>query len=187
MKTTDPINAEMRAQIRSSAGWGIAIGIFLMVLGAIATARPFYATVASAVVFGWLFVTAGIAHMLYAMRSSGVGQFIWKLLLSILYLGVGVYTLGNPATGAMALTLALGVTIFIQGVFEVILAFHVRPSPSWLLVLLGGIFGIILGIFIWSRFPDGADWIVGLWVGLHFLFTGTWIFILSLGVRSALR
>jgi len=181
---TDPINPEIRQQVHSSAGWGIAIGIVLMILGIVAVARPFYATIASTLVFGWLFITAGVMQMLYSFRSPRIGQFALKLILSILYLGAGVYTIANPTSGAIALTLVLGITVFVQGVVQVIFAFQIRPTPNWGVVLFSGIVGIILGIFIWSRFPDGADWIVGLWVGLHFLFTGIWILTLSIALRA---
>lgn len=187
MKSTDPVSSEVREQLHASSGWGIAIAVVLMLLGVVAIARPLYATIASTLVFGWLFIAAGVAQLLYAIRSPRVGQFIWKLLLSMLYLGAGVYTVANPMSGAIALTLVLGITIFVQGAIEVILAFQLRPAPNWGVVLFGGIVAIILGIFIWSRFPDGADWIVGLWVGIHFLFSGIWILTLSLALRSVVR
>lgn len=158
-----------------------------MILGLVAIARPLYATIASTLVFGWLFIVAGIIQIIYAFRSQGIGQLIWKLLLGIIYLVAGIYVVGNPGTGALALTLVLGITIFAQGVIEVILAFQMRPAPNWGLVMFGGIVGIILGIFIWSRFPYSADWLIGLWVGLHLLFTGIWILFLSSAMRLALR
>lgn len=187
MRLTDPTNSEMRQQLRSSAGWGIAIGVVLLILGLIAIARPLYATIASTIVFGWLFIVAGIAQVIYAFRSYGNGQLVWKVLLGILYLISGIYIVSSPMSGAMVLTLVLGLTIFAQGIIQVILAFQLRPDSSWLIGLISGIVGIILGIFIWSRFPYSADWLIGLWVGIHFLFTGAWVLVLSSTVRIALR
>ena len=187
MRDLDPASSELTQQVRKGAGWGIAIGIILLVLGFIAIARPLYATIASTVVFGWLFIVAGVAQFIYAFRSDGFGQMLWKVLLGILYLISGVYMVSNPMIGAMALTLVLGVTIFAQGAIEVILAFQLRPAPGWIIVLLGGIVGIILGVFIWSRFPYSADWLIGLWVGIHLLFSGAWILVLASTLRVALR
>ncbi|MDX2240881.1 MAG: DUF308 domain-containing protein [Leptolyngbyaceae cyanobacterium bins.302] len=177
----------MKSQVRKGAGWGIAIGMILLVLGIVAIARPLYATIASAIVFGWLFVIAGVLQIVYALRSQDIGKLIWKLLLGILYLGAGIYIIGTPAMGAITLTLVLGISIFAQGVIEVVLAFQLRPASGWKWVLLGGIAGIILGIFIWSQFPNSAEWLVGLWVGIHFLLNGIWILVLSSTVRSTLR
>lgn len=187
MRYTDPINSEITRQVRTSSGWGVAIGIILLILGFVAIARPLYATIASTLVFGWLFIAAGVAQSIFAVRSQGVGQPIWKLLLGIVYLIAGIYIVSNPMSGAMAFTLVLGITIFAQGVIEVILALQMRPAQSWGFVLLAGIVGIVLGIFIWSRFPYSADWFIGLWVGLHLLFTGSWILVISSVIRAALR
>ncbi len=177
MKVTDP---EVRDRERTGgSGTGIAIGILLVVLGLIAIARPVYATIASTLVFGWLFIFAGIAQIVYAFSSRGAGQVIWKLLLGVLYLGAGIVVLSNVLSGVIALTLILGITIFVQGAIQVTLAFAIRPDRNWAWVLVSGILGIILGIFIWSEWPFNADWLIGLWVGINLLFDGIWMITLS--------
>lgn len=160
------------------------VGILLVILGLIAIARPLYATIASTLVFGWLFIFAGIAQIAYAFSSRGAGQIIWKLLSGVLYLGAGIVVLSNLLSGALALTLILGITIFSQGVIQVILAFAIRPNRNWVLVLVSGILGIILGIFIWSEWPFNAIWLIGLWVGISLLFNGIWMITSSLLPRS---
>lgn len=186
VKQTDPMNVDL-AQSQRNAGLGIVIGIIMVVLGLVAIARPFYATIASTVVFGWLFISAGVLQLLYAMRSPNIRGFFWKMFLSILFLGTGLYIINNPSLSAQALTFALGITIFAQGAIEVIMAFMIRPATRWIMLLIAGITGIILGIFIWSRFPYSADWLIGLMVGLHLLITGAWILFFSSLTRSLLR
>lgn len=181
------MNSDLAAQARRNSGWGVVLGIIMVVLGAVAIARPLYATVASTIVFGWLFISAGVLQLLYAMRSPNLRGFAWKMLLAMLLLGTGLYTISNPTISAQALTLILGITIFAQGAIEVILAFIIRPATRWVGLLIAGLAGIIIGILIWSRFPYSADWLIGLLVGLHFLFTGTWILFLSSLTRSVLR
>lgn len=45
----------------------------------------------------------------------------------------------------------LGITIFLQGIIQVSVAFQMRrTSPNWGWMLVSGITGIILGIFVWS-------------------------------------
>lgn len=48
------------------SGVGVAIGIGLIILGILAIAMPAFATIASTLVFGWLFVVAGVAQIVYA-------------------------------------------------------------------------------------------------------------------------
>lgn len=177
MKVTDP---EVRDRERTGgSGIGIVVGVLLVILGLVAIARPIYATIASTLVFGWLFIVAGIAQIVYAFGSRGAGQIIWKLLLGVLYVGAGIVVLSNVLSGAIALTLILGITIFVQGVIQVIFAFGIRPARNWGWVLCSGILGIILGIFIWSEWPFNAIWLIGLWVGFSILFNGIWMITLS--------
>lgn len=182
MRVTDP---EVRDRERTGkSGTAIAIGVVLVILGLIAIARPVYATIASTLVFGWLFVFAGIAQIVYAFGSRLSGQLVWKLLLGILYLVAGIIVLSNVFSGAIALTLILGITIFVQSVIQVILAFALRPARNWGWVLFSGILGIILGIFIWSEWPFNADWLLGIWVGINLLVDGIWTISLSSLLRS---
>jgi uncharacterized membrane protein HdeD (DUF308 family) len=54
------IDPATRKKLRKSAGWGIALGIFLAILGAIAIIVPLVATVAMSLLLGWLFIIGGI-------------------------------------------------------------------------------------------------------------------------------
>jgi uncharacterized membrane protein HdeD (DUF308 family) len=153
MRTRD---SEMTEQVQAASEWGIGIGILMAILGLIAIARPLYAAIASTIAFAWLFMIAGIAHIVYAFQSRGAGQLVGKLLLGILYLISGIYLIFSPFAGAIALTLVLGITIFVQSVIQVIMGFQMRPIRGWGWVLFSGILGIILGIFIWSNFPFDA-------------------------------
>ncbi|BAZ08465.1 hypothetical protein NIES4071_02700 [Calothrix sp. NIES-4071] len=173
MRTTDP---EVRDRKRNGgSGTSIVVGIILVILGLVSIARPLYATIASTLVFGWIFIFAGIIQLVYAFGSRGAGQIIWKLLLGILSILAGIGVLSNVFSGVLALTLVLGVTIFFQGVMQVILAFGIRPARNWGWVLASGILGIILGIFIWSEWPFNAPWLIGLWVGISLLLNGIWM------------
>ena len=177
MRNTD---SEVRNREQTGgSGTAVVVGVLLIILGLVAIARPVYATIASTVVFGWLFIVVGIAQFIYAFGSRGVGQLIWKLLLGLLYFVAGIIILSNVFSGAAALTLILGITLFVQGVIQVIFAFGIRPARSWGLVLFSGIIEIILGIFIWSEWPFNADWLIGLLVGISLLVNGIWIISLA--------
>ena len=159
-----------------SSKWLSAIAVLMILLGLIAIAFPFFATVASTLVFGWVFIVAGIAQIIYAFQSFGVGKFVWKLILGALYLLAGIIVMINPLQGVLAFTLVLGVTIFVQGMIQVIFAFEMRRiSPNWGLILASGIIGIICGIFIWSSFPFSATWLIGTLIGVNLFFDGIWM------------
>ncbi|MEH1923002.1 HdeD family acid-resistance protein [Nostoc sp.] len=185
MRTIEP---ETNEQVVSS-GWttaiplvAVGIAILMIVLGIIAIAFPFFASVASTLLFGWIFIFAGITQIVYAFQSRGAGKVIWKLILGLLYFLAGILVVANPFAGVLALTLVLGITIFVQGIIQVSIAFQMRRiSPNWGLMLVSGIIGIIFGIFLWSNFPFGAVWLIGTFIGINLLFDGIWMLTLHSG------
>ena len=177
---------ETREQTINSR-WLTMIAILMIILGIIAIIFPFFATITSTLVFGWIFIFAGIAQIVYAFQSKGAGRVAWKLILGLLYLLAGIFVLTDPLQGALAFTLVLGVTMFVQGIIQVSLAFQMRRiSPSWGWMLVSGIAGIIFGIFIWSNFPSSAVWLIGTWVGINLVFDGMWMLTLHSGQPHAL-
>ena len=181
------IDSKADEQIYSS-GWTNAIAVLMIVLGFIAIAFPFFATVATTLTFGWIFTFAGIAQIVYAFQSRGAGQVVWKLILGCLYFLSGIFVIVNPLAGAFAFTSVLGITIFVQGVIQVSLAFQMRRmSPSWGWMLASGIIGIIFGIFVWSSTPLTTTWLIGTLIGINLLFDGMWMLTLHSGQRNALH
>jgi len=107
---------------------------------------------------GWLFVIGAVVQAFYVFQSDRNNLPIWiKLLLSILYLAVGVMLLLNPLAGIVSLTLVVGIFFFGEGVFRVVLAFPSKSNPRWGWSPVNGILMIILGILIWSQWPFNAS------------------------------
>lgn len=176
-----------RQEIRQGAGWGIAVGVLLIILGIIAIALPLATAIALSLLFGWLFILGGIAQIVYAFVSRRAGSFIWKLLLGVFYLIGGIFVLISPDITALTLSLILGISILVQSVTQVINAFQMRPEQGWGWVLLSGITGIILGIIIWFQGPASAVSLLGVWFGLNLLFDGIGVLMLSSMIRSAVK
>ena len=179
-------NPALLKRTRQATGWGIAIGILLIVLGILAIALPMAATLAGSLLFGWLFVLAGIAQIIFAIQSRHERYFIWKLLLGIAYILAGIFVLSSPIITALTLTLIMGISILIQSVLQVVGAFTMKPDRGWGWVLFSGIMGIILAILIWSQWPSSGIWFIGIWLGVNFLSDGLGLVMSSSAVRSAL-
>jgi uncharacterized membrane protein HdeD (DUF308 family) len=176
-----------RQEIRQGAGWGIAVGVLLIILGIVAIALPFATAIALSLLFGWLFILGGIAQIVYAFVSRRAGSFIWKLLLGLFYLIGGIFVLLSPGIAALTLSLILAISILVQSVIQVIDAFQMKPTRGWGWTLFSGILGIILGILIFAQGPAAAVWLLGLWFGLNLLFDGIGVVMLSSMVRSATK
>jgi uncharacterized membrane protein HdeD (DUF308 family) len=168
--------------------WITGIAVFMCILGIFAIIFPFFATIASTFFFGWLFVFSGISQIVYAFHSRRSNHFFWQFVLGILYFLSGVFIVSNILEGVLTLTLILGITIFVQGIIQVSIAFKIRRRFSkWVSVLMSGIIGIIFGIFIWSNFPLNALWMIGLLVGVNLLADGIWMLSLYSGQKTKLN
>src|SRR5205814_1948652 len=71
--------------IRGNWGWILALGILLIIVGTIAVAMPFVASLASAVAFGALLLMGGIAQLIGAFWTRDWSGFFLSLLMGVLY------------------------------------------------------------------------------------------------------
>lgn len=165
--------------------WINAIAVMMIVLGIVAIAFPLFSTITATVYFGWLFVVAGIAQIVYAVQLRNLGQFTGKLILGILYLLTGFLVVINPFEGVLIFTFALGISIFVQGIIQVSMAFQMRRiSSNWGWILASGMIGIIFGILVWSSTPLTASWLISTLIGVNLLSDGVWMLTLHSGQGS---
>lgn len=163
------------------------IGVLLIVLGLVAIAQPAVSTIFAETWFALILVSAGAAKLTYAFQTRDSGGFVWKLLLSILYIAIGVMLFVSPLKGVLTLTLLLGSFLLTEGVFNLILAFRLRGQQNWTWVLVDGIITLVLGGMIWFQWPFNAPWLIGTLVGVSVLFTGISRVMLSLNAGLALN
>ena len=165
---------------KSKISGSLVTGILLSVLGIAAIVLPFISTVVTETWVALILISAGAAKITYAFQTRTQGGFVWKLLLGVLYVATGVLLFAAPKTGILTLTLLLGSFLLTEGVFELILAFRLRPQPKWGSVLVNGIITLILGGMIWFQWPYDAPWVLGTLIGASVLSTGISRILLSL-------
>jgi len=174
-------------EINKNINGSVVTGILLTILGVIAIAIPTISTIFAETWVAVILISSGFAKLVYATQTRDQGGFVWKLLLSGLYIATGVMLFIYPQTGILTLTLLLGSFLLTEGVFELILAFRLRPQQNWTWVLGDGIITLVLGAMIWFQWPFNAPWILGTLVGVSVLFTGVSRVMLSLNTRSFLK
>ncbi len=177
---------EVRRELRKNLGWAIALGVLIMIVGVVAIAKPFFAAFASVAVLSWLFIFGGIFLFAYTFQTRRFGYIVLKLLAGFIYFIVGIVLLENSTRGIIS---ALGICIFIKGIFQIFLAFQLRPLPNWCWVLFSGIVGIILGIIICSFNHSHGEKVIftGIFVGIDLLSDGLWMVLLSSAVHRVLK
>ena len=150
----------------------IVLGIAMVVIGAVAIASPFIATVAAKKFFGWLLLVSGIVQIAIAFSTGKWGELFLDLLFGALFVVAGVWLAFYPLTGILTLTAFLAIVFVAQGIVEVIIAFRMRPAGGWGWMLIAGALALIVGLMILSELPSSALWAIGALVGINFICTG---------------
>jgi uncharacterized membrane protein HdeD (DUF308 family) len=149
-------------------------GIVLVVLGMAAILIPVVASLAVALFLGWLFLIGGLVGAVTTMVHRRAAGFWWSLISSIVTLVAGLLLLGWPVGGAISLTLVLAAYLVAEGVASMMFAYEHRGqlSARWGWLFLNGAIDIVLAAIILWFLPVNALWVLGLFVGIDFVFGG---------------
>ena len=182
--TTDSLSSE---DIKKSTGAVIFLSIALIILGILAIIAPAIASAFFTAMIGWITLISGGVMIVQSFRSHPVRGFWLNLIVGILYAIAGIYILLNLGKALLALTLAFGILVVVEGIFTIIMAFTQRAgrSMSWL-VVLNGMVTMILGIMVLNRWPFSALWLIGLYVGISLLMSGISLLVAALAARKVI-
>jgi len=173
-------------EIRESMTWSIVLSIVMMVSGVLAIVMPPVAGLTVSVMFGWLFIFAGVLHLGFAWRGDRAATVLGEVALSVLYGLVGLFMLARPLAGLASLTLAVAVYLVVKGFIEGAIAFKLRSLPGSGWVMLDGILNVAIAAMIGAAWPASTAWAVGVLVGVALLSSGLARLMASIAVRRAL-
>ena len=171
----------------SSLGSGKSIvwAIVVILFGFLAIALPLATSLGVVIVIAWLILLAGGFQLIHAFQTKGIGSTLWKVVVAILYVAVGVYFLLNPLLGVASFTLALAIFFVAEGGLDLVIYFQNRTAGGAGWILLNGIITLILGIMVWRQWPSSSLWLIGTLVGFSMIMTGTARLMISLAARRA--
>src|SRR5262245_28828953 len=156
--------------VRTGRGWAITAGVLLIIVGIEALAAPYLAALFAALWVAWGLVFGGVAELISAY-SSGENR-LWKVLLGLLYLLVGIYILMHPGSGLVALALTLAWLFLVKGVISIFGSLQLRPVPGWGWWLIDGVITLLLAFLILSGWPQDSVRIIALLVGISLIISG---------------
>jgi uncharacterized membrane protein HdeD (DUF308 family) len=191
MSTVKPDFEKMQAALATSlaAHWKLFLieGIVLVILGLAAIMLPLIATIAIAIVVGWIFLLSGVVGLLATFRMRSAPGFWWSLLSGILGVVAGIVLLRWPLSGAFSLTLVLTLFLVLEGVVSIMFALeHKRElSGRWGMMLFSGVVDLVLAGMIYAGLPGTAAWAIGLLVGINMVFGGSALIAMALHARNA--
>jgi uncharacterized membrane protein HdeD (DUF308 family) len=170
-------------ELQKKWGWFLALGIVLIIGGAVALGSAFLTTVFSVVFLGWLMIAGGILQAVHAFGCKRWSGFFIDLLTGLLYVVVGFMCVANPGATAVTLTLLMAMFLIFGGIFRVVIALITRYQ-NWGWLLLHGAVNLLLGIFIWRQWPLSGLWVIGLFVGIDMMINGWTLVMLGLMAKN---
>lgn len=170
--STLPISPLPAVSDRWSHGWSNAWSVLLVVLGLVAVVLPNIGGIALTLYFGWLLVLGGVAYILFALRTHARSVMWLQIGLGVLYLLIGGFLISHPLAALATLTVVLAAYLAVEGILELIVAFHARPAAGRGWLIMDGVIALVIAVMILSAWPASSVWAIGTLVGINMIFGG---------------
>lgn len=178
---SDPIAAGLD-EIHHAWGWVLALGIGLVITGAVCILAASTTTLVTVLVFGWLLLVGAAISLVHAFQSRTGGSFFLHLL-SVLLRGVtGFLLVRYPSAGAVSLTLVLASFFIVGGMFRAV-GCAALQLPRWGWGALSGVISAALGIVLLMQLPSLSIWFIGFAIGVDMIFDGVGLAAMGLALH----
>ena len=157
-------------------------GVLMLVLGVLALVFPILASVWVTTVVAVAFLVGGIVGWINnLMRAKQLSRWLtfWRLVVSTVFVVAGVsmiQQLGAGPSGVVlpvaSLSLAIGIVFLVEGAVASVVSLAHREISGWGWGLLNGLITLILGGLILSLPAASLLSVLGILVGISFLFSG---------------
>lgn len=161
--TTTPVT-------RRRTAWDVIVGLLLVLAGVFLLGNVVFATAISVWVIGWTSLVSGILLLLGAVFRIKTGGFWSAVLGGAVLTVVGLFILRNPAVGAVALTLASGMTFFVSGLAR--MAWSFAEGPGRLVLFVSGLVSLGLGFYVLFNLGTATLVLLGTLLGIQTLLEG---------------
>ncbi|MDT8408121.1 MAG: HdeD family acid-resistance protein [Wenzhouxiangellaceae bacterium] len=165
------------------AGWLIGIGVVSILLGAVALVFPWWASLGIELAVGIFLVVVGALELVRVFSNRPESGSGWNVLFGLLAVAAGLLLLFYPLQGVITLTLVLTFFFLIGGTLKTVSAFYVKPAPGWGWMLASGLVSLVLGVIVLIALPGSAFWIFGILFGIDLIFFGAAQTAFGLGLR----
>ncbi len=183
LSTGEPVGI-VPSVVQRRWGWLLVLGIAQIIAGAVALTIPAAASLAAAIVAGAAMLVAGIFQAVHAFSVRRWKGVVLQGLGALLYIVAGLAFLLFPVTGALTLTIAVGVLLIADGAVRYTLAYRLRPRDGWGWFLAAGIASTLVGILMLVGWPLTGVWALGILLGVNLIFSGVANCVLALTFRT---
>jgi uncharacterized membrane protein HdeD (DUF308 family) len=157
----------------------------MVILGVFGISMPALLTEFSMIYLAILLLVGGVVQLVNAFSFKGWKQVLLHVLLGIVYLVAGGYTIQSPARMSIVLTLFIGCALIAVGIVRLLSALHLRGTGVWTWPMLSGIIAVALGGLVLAEWPVSGLWFIGIFVGVELLLNGwSWIMV-AFAIKAA--
>jgi uncharacterized membrane protein HdeD (DUF308 family) len=171
------------AEVRSSWGWFLALGVLFVLAGAACVVGDVIATFATVLVFGWILLFSGVVALVHAFRTHTWRGFLLSLLTALFRGFTGYLLIRYPLAGAASLTLILASLFIVGGLFRAIGAGMLK-LPRWGWSVFSGILSVVLGTMLLVQMPVSSVWFIGFAIGIDLIVDGVSLISFATAVHS---
>ena len=173
---------EPEIDVSRATRWLIASAAVVFACGILAIVLPLTFSIGVAGLLGWLFIFAGVAHVIFGIHSAS-GTLGWHAFIAALYALAAINLLVNPLLGVVLLALIIGVVLLAEGVIEIVLFFLLREYRYVVWILVDGVLTLLLGIVACAHWPPVNLELVQYLVGISFISSGISRLLLGFAIR----
>jgi len=158
--------------IKRAGGLVRAMGVGLVILGALCIWAPQMSGLVVSVVVGVLLILGGLVRISFAWVAPGWGSAFLRFAFGVFAIIAGGYMVAQPELGSRALAIVLMVYFFADGLTALLLALQLRPVGGGAWMLLSGLASLLVGAIMWTQWPASGEWAIGLLIAIKLLVDG---------------
>ncbi len=158
-------------------------GIAMIVVGIIGIIFPMLMSWTLNFFVSSLFAVSAIvlAYSAYACKTQTLMMWFKPFILFVLALLI----LFHPAVVISTLGIVLAFYFLMDGFAGIALSVEMKPAKGWLFMLLNGLLSLVLGVVVLVGWPLSSMWLVGLLIGMSFLFDGIALLAIAGNIKPA--
>jgi uncharacterized membrane protein HdeD (DUF308 family) len=145
------------------------VGIVMIVIGILGILVPNLIGMAFNTFVGGIFLLAAFALALNAWHTKKQNMSLWFKPFVLTALALIIFI--HPAIILGVLGLLIAIYFLISGFTSMVLSFELQSSAK-VFSLFNGLISFVLGVIVLINWPFSSAWVIGLLIGISFLFDG---------------
>ena len=179
---------ELMQHLPESWGALLALGMLMIILGAVGLGMSFTFTITTVMFFGFFMLLAGLTQLVHAVVSDKLKS--WKsrglyIVTAVLYTIGGLVSIFNPVLASIGFTILLAGMFLAIGIYRIKEAIRIQnEGEKWWLMMITGVTSLVFAIVVTVGMPWTALWVIGLMVAVELAMNGALLVGIALQKRA---